>query len=139
ELADRVEELDVGRRVRARRPADRLLVDRDDLVEEVRALDAVVRARLRLRAHELPRERRQEDLVDEGALPGARDAGDADERPEREVDREAAEVVGARVDDPDRLAAERPPRLGDRDRLGAGEVLPGERPRVLLDLLRRPL
>ena len=39
ELGDRAEEAGVGRRVGARRPADRALVDLDDLVDVVRALD----------------------------------------------------------------------------------------------------
>ena len=45
QLADRREQADVGRRVRARRPADRALVDLDDLVDVLDALDPVVLAR----------------------------------------------------------------------------------------------
>src|SRR5206468_1646164 len=41
-----VEQLDVRRRVRARRAADRRLVDVDDLVDVLRSRDAIVRAGL---------------------------------------------------------------------------------------------
>ena len=44
-VADRREGAGVGRGVGARRAADRRLVDVDDLVEVLQALDAVVRAR----------------------------------------------------------------------------------------------
>jgi hypothetical protein len=46
-VADRREGAGVGRRVRARRAADRRLVDVDDLVEMFEALDAVVRPGVR--------------------------------------------------------------------------------------------
>jgi hypothetical protein len=42
-VADRREGAGIGRRVRARRAADRRLVDVDDLVDMLEALDAVVR------------------------------------------------------------------------------------------------
>ena len=45
QLADVREQVGVRRGVRARRAADRLLVDVDDLVEDLDALDGVVRAR----------------------------------------------------------------------------------------------
>ena len=44
-FADRREGAGIGRRVRARRAADRRLVDVDDLVEVLEAFDAVVRGR----------------------------------------------------------------------------------------------
>jgi hypothetical protein len=50
EVADHVEQAGVGGRVRARRAADRRLVDGDDLVELLDPLDLAVRARLRWRA-----------------------------------------------------------------------------------------
>ena len=46
QLADRPEQPGVGGRVRAGRPADRALVDLDDLVDRIDAVDAVVRSRL---------------------------------------------------------------------------------------------
>ena len=44
-FADRRERAGIGRGVRARRAADRRLVDVDDLVDMLQPLDAVVRAR----------------------------------------------------------------------------------------------
>src|SRR5918998_2004562 len=63
ELADVVEEPDVGGRVGARRPADRRLVDVDDLVDLVEAVDPPVRARPLLRAVEAVGHGLVEDLV----------------------------------------------------------------------------
>src|SRR5205807_9968280 len=54
-VADRREGARVCRRVGARRAADRRLVDVDDLVEMLGAFDAVMRAGLLERTHELPR------------------------------------------------------------------------------------
>ena len=48
QLANQVERAGVGRRVRARRAADRRLVDHDHLVELTRALDRAVRSAGRL-------------------------------------------------------------------------------------------
>src|SRR5215210_4875670 len=56
QVADLVEEPDVGRRVRARRAADRRLVHRDDLVQLLQAAQALVRARAHPRAVELVRD-----------------------------------------------------------------------------------
>ena len=72
ELADVVEQLRVGRRVRARRPADRRLVDVDHLVERLDPLDARVLAGLRAHPVEPVRERLVDDLVHERRLARAR-------------------------------------------------------------------
>ena len=69
EVADRVEELGVGRGVAARRAADRALVDVDDLVDLARGPSTcVVRADRHVAAVQRARHRRVEDLVDERAL-----------------------------------------------------------------------
>ena len=52
EVANVVEELDVRAGIRARRAADRRLVDDDQLVELVDAFDAIVLARLAFAAHQ---------------------------------------------------------------------------------------
>ena len=75
----------VGRRVRARRAPDRRLVDGDDLVELLEALDRAVGARpLRARCRRLAT-RLVEHLVDERRLARARHAGNAREHAERDM------------------------------------------------------
>ena len=68
ELADRVEDTRVRRRIRARRAADWLLVDVDDLVDVLESLDLLVFARLTLRVVEPRGDALVEDLVDERRL-----------------------------------------------------------------------
>ncbi len=103
ELADRPEQAGVGRRVRARRPADRALVDLDDLVDRVDAVDAIVRTGLVARAVELAGELAVEDLGHERALARAGHPGHRDEPPEREAHVDVLEVVGPRAADDERL------------------------------------
>ncbi len=83
QLADRREQPDVGRRVGARGPPDRALVDLDDLVDVLGPLERVVRADRFARAVQLAGEAPVEDLGDERALAAPRHAGDGHERPER--------------------------------------------------------
>ena len=87
----------VGGRVAAGRPADGRLVDVDDLVHVVQAVDAVARAGAVLGAVEALRQPFVEHLVDQRGLAGAGDAGDADQLAEREVHVQAAQVVLPRV------------------------------------------
>jgi hypothetical protein len=66
ELADVVEDVGVGRRVRAGRAADRRLVDVDDLVHTLEPVDPVVGSGSQLRLVQAVGDRRIEGLVDEG-------------------------------------------------------------------------
>src|SRR5438552_5437467 len=138
ELADVVEQLRVRRRIRARRPTDRRLVDLDHLVEAVDALDRVVVAGLHTHAVEPVGKRLVDDLVHERRLAGARDAGHADELPDRELDVDPLQVVHPRATDDERavvvLAAGR-----HLDLSRAREELPRDRPRHTLDLGGTPL
>ncbi len=88
-----VEEARVGGGVAARRAAYGALVYLDDLVDVVDALDAAVWQRRPQRAVEVLAEDGLQGVVDEGALAGARDARDADEEAQRQVEVDAAEVV----------------------------------------------
>ena len=130
------EQVGVRRRVRARRAADRLLVDLDHLVEDLDPLDAGVRARLDPRAVEPVRERLEDDLVHERRLAGARDAGHADELADRELDVDLLQVVLRGALDEERAAVLVAP-LGHRDLARAREELPRDRLPVPLDLPRR--
>ena len=93
QVADLVEQLDVGRRVGARRPADRRLVDVDHLVELLEPLDPVVRARLGDGPVQVARQGLAEDVAHQRALARARDARHADEQPQRERRVDPLEVV----------------------------------------------
>src|SRR5208283_2099646 len=68
EIADLVQQLDVGGRVGAGSAADRRLVDVDDLVKLVDSIDPLVGARRALRAVEVARQGFAEDVADQRAL-----------------------------------------------------------------------
>ena len=125
EVADHVEQPRVRRRVRARRAADRRLVDRDDLVELVEPVDRAVRARPAARAVQAVGDGLVEHLVDERRLARARHARHAREHAQRHVHVDVPEVVLRGAEDLD-VARWGAPPLGHRDRARAGEELPGE-------------
>jgi hypothetical protein len=97
ELADVSEEIGVGGRVGTGRAADRRLVDVDDLVEGLDALDLVVRTRLDPRPLQAIGQSLVDDLVHQRRLARARNAGHANELPERELDVDPLQVVLARA------------------------------------------
>ena len=72
ELADLVEHAGVGARIGARRAPDGGLVDVDDLVEMLDAVDALVFAGLGARAHQLVRQGVVQHLGHQGGLAAAR-------------------------------------------------------------------
>jgi hypothetical protein len=79
DLANVVEDADVGGGVAAGRAADGRLIDLDDAVEGLGPLERPVGARLLAGADELVLGRGEQDVVDERGLAAAADAGDADE------------------------------------------------------------
>ena len=89
QVANLVEQLDVGRRVRTRRPADRRLVDVDHLVEVLESLDPVVRARLGDGPVQVARKCLAKDVAHQRAFSRARNPRHADKKPQRKrrVDR----------------------------------------------------
>ena len=103
-VADRREAAGIGRRVRARRAADRRLVDVDDLVEKLDAFEPAERRRLLARVVEPLGERLVQGLDDQGRLAAARDAGDAAEGAERDLGGDVLQIVPARVEDAEDLA-----------------------------------
>ena len=82
QLADEVEDAGVGGGVRRGRVAQRALVDADDLVDLLDAVDGVVGAGDGAGAVELAGELVVEHVLDERALAAAGDAGDGGERAE---------------------------------------------------------
>ena len=113
--ADLVEHLDVRRRVRARRAADRRLVDVDDLVDvlgarrcgrsarrstcESSSLVLVVLVGFVAVRRVAGAQPVQQDVVDQRDFARAADAGDADEQAERDLDVDVLEVVVPGADD----------------------------------------
>ena len=93
EPADLVEDLDVGGRVRARRPSDRRLIDGDHPVEVFQAVDPPMHARVADAAVEVAAQGLDQYVADQRAFARAGDARDADERAERDFDVDPLEVV----------------------------------------------
>ena len=138
EVTNVVEDPGVGRRVGAWSAPDRRLVDADDLVDLVEALDPVVGAGAKPRPVQAVGHRAVQDLVDEGRLAGSRDAGDAAEDSERHADVGVLEVVLARPAH-HQLATWAAAKLGDRDAELAVQVAAGQGAGLAGDLGRRPL
>ena len=139
EVAYRIEYARVRRGIRARRAADGLLVDVDDLVDVLESLDLLVLARLALHVVEARGDALVENLVDERRLARARDARDERQGTERELDRQVLEVVLCCADDFDELAVPWAALLRDRDEFAAREIGARDGVGVLLDLLGRAL
>jgi hypothetical protein len=99
QLADVVEHTRVGGRVGPGRAADGRLVDVDDLVEELDALDLLVPAGHGLRSVDLLHQRPEQDVVDERGLARSRHTSDRDEAAQRDLDVDVLQVVLASTAD----------------------------------------
>src|SRR5580704_3874293 len=93
ELANRIEGLDVRDRIRARRAANGILVDKNDVVEPLGAGELPVETCwvAALGLAERMRDGAIQNLVNQRGFAGAGDAGDADQQAERDLDIDAAE------------------------------------------------
>src|SRR5262245_5703057 len=114
EAADRIPEADVRRRARARRLADRRLVDLEDAADELRPVDRLAAAELAVSLARAPlAEQRDEICVQhvagERRLAGPRNAGDHREAAERNARGDALPAVPARA-----AARDRPRAAGHR-------------------------
>ena len=138
EVADEVEELRVGGRVRARGPPDRALVDVDDLVDLAEAVDPGVRPHRQVAPVQRPRDRGVEDVVDEGALPRAGDAGHAHEEAQGEGRGDPLQVVLPRAGHRDLPPVALPPLGRDLDAQVPPQVPSGQAGPRLHDLGRGP-
>jgi hypothetical protein len=103
QFADRREQARVGGRVAARRAADGALVDVDDLVEILDALDRLVLGRLFVRAVQRARHGGVERVVHQRRFARARDARHAGQEAHRESDAHVLQVVAGRADHADFL------------------------------------
>ena len=97
QAANLIEDTCVGSRVGPRRASDRRLVNLDQLVEIVDAVDAAVTPRHLARSVELVTQRGREDVVDERGLPGAGHACHRAEHAAREPHIDIAKVVFPRT------------------------------------------
>ena len=93
QLANRIERLQIGHRIRARRAADRRLVDEHDVGDELGAFELAVRADAAIPVALRALQRRVDHVVHERALARAADAGDAGQHAERDLDVDVLEVV----------------------------------------------
>lgn len=141
ELADGVEGLDVGDGIGARRATDGGLVDEDDVIEAVGTVNGAVEVGwvAALDTAELVGDDLVEDLVYEGGLSAAGDAGDTDEDVEGDLNVEAQDVVGAGAFEANVHAAvvevDFAAEFGDGDGEASAEVFAGDRGGVLFDFL----
>ena len=125
--ADRVERLEIRRRIRSRRTTDRALVDENDVFHLPSAKHVVIRQRLgqiRRDRHSFLTRRarcRVECLIDERAFAGAADARNQAQHAERKLDGHVLQIVSAR-------AAQLHPSLGRRATLPAAESAPPGEP-----------
>src|SRR5205814_6895683 len=101
QLAQRREQPGVGRRVGARRAPDRTLVDVDDAVDLLQALDALAGRGFDARAVQARGGVAEQRIDDERRLARAGDSGDAGEQTQRDLRAHLREVVAARADDAD--------------------------------------
>ena len=77
QLADRIERLEIGHRIRSRRAADRRLIDQHDVADELVAFEPLVRADLAIPVALGALHRGVEHVVHERRLARSADAGDA--------------------------------------------------------------
>src|SRR3989475_12907575 len=133
ELADLVERLHVGDRVRAGRAADRLLVDEAHALEVLDADQRVVGARRREVGLEGARDGSIERVVPQRGLAGPRHARHDGERVQRDADGHVLEVVLACAGERQR-APPAPPERRHRDRFASRDIARGERVRRPLEL-----
>ena len=117
---------------------DRGLVDVDDLVVDVDALDRIVLARLRACPMQLVRERLVDDLVHERRLAGSGDTGHDHELAHRKLDIDVLQVVLGGASHPERTEVI-VPTLGHGDLPPVREELARDGVLVPLDLRGGPL
>ena len=127
QIADIVKQPRVGRRVGAGGSPDGALVQGNDLVDIVQALDAVEFARMHLgpvlfRCQDLVK-----DFLDQGGLSAPGYAGDTDQFAQGEVYVDPLQVVLRCAADDKLMAVALPARGGDGDLLAPAEILAGDR------------
>ena len=132
QLANRIERLEIRDRIRARRPADRRLIDEHDVGDVFEPVELAERADAAIPVALGALDRGVEHVVHERGLARSADAGHAGQRVQRNLDVDVLEVVLGRA-----LAAGSsapmplPPRRRHRNRQLVAQVLRRQRPRLL--------
>ena len=134
-----VEGLDVGNRIRTRRPPDRRLVDQNDIVQPLCSLELAVKVRgvSALILTQGVRHRGVKHVMHQGGLAGAGNTRDADQHAHGNLDIEPGQVVNPRTPQYQLL----PHRLPPPGRNGNGElpaqIAAGQRVGISLHLIHR--
>ena len=137
ELADGIERLQVGHRVRARRATDRRLIDQHHVGHELRAFELAMRADAAIPVALGALERGVDDVVNERALPRSADAGNGRQHAERNLDVDVLQVVLARAQHFQLLVRRLAAHSRHRNRQLVAQVLRRERARLLQQRLER--
>src|SRR5205823_7388438 len=124
EVPDHIEQARVRGWVGPRRAPDRRLVDGDDLVQLVEAVDRAMRARALARSVQAVGHGLEQHVVDQRRLARPRHPGHAGQQAERYTHVDVAQVVLARTEDLD-VAAGAPASSWRVDRAHPGQELPG--------------
>ena len=135
EVPHHAEEPGIGGRIGAGGAADGALVDVDDLVEVLQALDGPMGGRAETGAVQVAGDDREQGVVDECRFTGAGDAGDTAEAADGDSRVHGLQVVPHGTQDAQlALGVRSGARLGDLDAQIAGQVAAGERLGVGCDL-----
>ena len=136
-LADHVEDTGVRRRVGAGCPANRALIDVDDLVDQLRAVQRIVGLPRGVRSVADFLQARVKSLLNQRRLSRAGDPGDTDEKAERYFDIDIFQVVTSSTLNLKKSVGRRTPFGGYFDRLATGQVLSGDAFRTRKNSLQR--
>ncbi len=131
QLSNRIERLEVGHRVRSRGPADRRLIDEDDIADELGAFELPVGTHAAIPVPFRPLQRRIDDVVHERALPRAAHPGHAGQEAERNLDVNTLQIVLGGPENPQALRCRTASDGGHRNGQLVAQILGGKRPRFL--------
>ena len=133
QLANGCEDAGIRRSIRPRSPANRRLVDLDDLVDVFQAFDTLVRARFIEGAIDISGQRLIEDFVHEGGFTRTGNAANHCHEANRERNIDVLQIMFGRPSNHNRLSIGLPAFVGYRNRSAARQILPGQTMRTLRD------
>ena len=125
-VADGTEGAGIGGGVGSRRPSDGRLVDIDDFIQRVQAVDFVEGGCVRAGAHQRARQRFVERLDNQRRFAAARHARNGDKGAKRQIECHIFQVVAGGTVQDQMLAAAVSSLGGDIDAAVAGQVMAGQ-------------